>query len=114
YHYSFTQLYSGVPVYQSEIKVNTDKRNTIVSLFDNSYPVENWQIKTETADEQSVIALHPMTGEAVLAQLNLDNPNLEALVVDGEVIYVHDRRVYAAGVDSVVTGMIFNPDPLTT
>ena len=113
-HYSFTQLFNGVPVYQSEIKVNTDKNGVVHSIFDNSYNTSHWQVNTEKADANSVIAVNPKTNEVVLAERGLVKGHFETLTVNGEVIFQTDIASYASAPDSTVSGLVFNPDPLTT
>ncbi len=113
-HYSFIQLYAGVPVYQSEIKVNTDKHNTILSIFDNSFNTSDWNINITGAGSHPVIAINPKTEEAVLANRSIINHSKEVISTGPrEIIYQQDLNMYAAP-DSLVTGKIFNPDPLTT
>lgn len=114
FHYSFTQLFYGIEVYQSEIKVNTDKQNTIHSLFDNSENTSTWNFSIENANENSVIAIHPSTKQVVIAERKIENNSREVLSVHGEVIFIRDMNMYAAAPDSLVSGKVFNPDPLTT
>jgi hypothetical protein len=111
-HYSFMQTYNGVVVYQSEIKVNLDKKNIIRSVFDNSFDTKNWDIPAGSYSLASVIILHPETGKAVVAEKKLEK-GIELLFVDGEIVYQRDTRSYFAQ-DSTVVGNVFNPDPLTT
>jgi Zn-dependent metalloprotease len=113
YHYSFTQLYMGVPVYQSEIKVNLDRRNVIRSVFDNSENTSAWNTNVTKADNNSVIALHPETGKPVLCTRIITENSDEVLMADGNVVFARDMKAYAAQ-DSTVSGKIFRPDPLTS
>ena len=114
YHYSFTQTFSGIAVYQSEIKINTDKGNIIHSVFDNSYDTRNWNLNTANAGDNAVIAIAPLTGLPVVAQLSIIKHSLETLTLDGAVIFQRDMNCYFAAPDSLVSGKVFNPDPLTT
>ncbi|MCX6199970.1 MAG: T9SS type A sorting domain-containing protein [Bacteroidetes bacterium] len=114
FHYSFTQLFNGVEVYQSEIKVNIDKQNTIHSLFDNSENTSQWNFSTANANENSVIAIHPVTKQVLVAERKIENHSTEILSVNGETIFSRDMNMYAAPPDSMVSGKVFNPDPLTT
>lgn len=111
FHYSFTQTFNGVAVYQSEIKLNTDKQNTIRSLFDNSESTADWRLNTTNATENSVIALR--NDIPVLCQRENRNGNTEVLIANGEVVFARDTRAYV-NQDSVVSGKVFNPDPLTS
>jgi len=114
FHYSFTQLYAGIPVYQSEIKVNTDRNNVIHSIFDNSYNTQNWNLTIPASIKNQVIAINPKTGEPVVAELSIVNHYLETLTTNGAIIFQRDVNSYYQWQDSTVTGKIFNPDPLTT
>lgn len=111
-HYSFVQTYAGVEVYQAEVKVNIDRNNIVRSVLDNSFRTNQWNINISTANEKSVIALLPESGEAVLAELRTENA-YEQLWYNDEVIFSRDMRSYA-GIDSTVTGKVFYPDPLTS
>lgn len=114
FHYSFSQTYQGIPVYQSEIKVNTDRKNTVLSVLDNSYETADWNLNTAGADEHSVIYVFPETGNALVASLNNTDPFREIIELNGRIVYERDTRSYFAAPDSTVSGKAFNPDPLTT
>ena len=111
FHYSFTQTFNGVAIYQSEIKLNTDKQNTISSLFDNSENTAGWRLNTTNAIASSVIALR--NDIPVLCQREIRNGNTEVLTANGEVVFTRDTRAYV-NQDSIVSGKVFNPDPLTS
>ncbi|MCW5909007.1 MAG: T9SS type A sorting domain-containing protein [Chitinophagales bacterium] len=113
FHYSFIQTYKGVEVYQSEIKVNVDRRGVIRSVFDNSFNTRLWKLDVNNAYSNNVIAMHPETRLPVVAELRIVNA-IEQLVFENEVIYERDTRSYLAPPDSLVAGKIFNPDPLTS
>ncbi|MDB5284110.1 MAG: hypothetical protein JWO06_3185 [Bacteroidota bacterium] len=113
-HYSFTQTFSGISVYQSEIKVNTDKHNIVHSIFDNSYDTRNWTLNTSGVSENAIIAIDPATGLPVIAQRSVLKRSLETLTANGKVIFQQDLNSYAAPHDSIASGLVFNPDPLTT
>ena len=114
FHYSFTQLYAGIPIYQSEIKANTDKQNTIRSIFDNSYNTKDWTLNIPVNSKNPVVAINPATGEPIVAELTIAKGTLETLTADGSIIFQRDMNSYYRLPDSTVTGKVFNPDPLTT
>ncbi len=114
FHYSFSQLFNEVEVYQSEVKVNTDKQNTIHTVFDNSENTSQWYLSVANANENSVIAIHPDTKQVVVADRKIENHSHEILTANGEIIFSRDMNMYAAPPDSIVSGIVFNPDPLTT
>jgi hypothetical protein len=113
FHYSFTQTFLGIDVFQSEIKVNLDRKNTIRSLFDNSENTAEWSLNAAAATERSVIAIHPVTQLPVIAARRIENNSTEILELDGEIIYSRSINAYFAP-DSLVTGRVFVPDPLTS
>ncbi len=114
FHYSFTQLFNGVTIYQSEIKVNTDNGNTVHSTFDNSENTSLWSLSTIDKKDNSVIAIHPVTHQPVLTERRIDNHSIETLIANQEVVFTRDLKMYFCPPESLVTGKVFNPDPLTT
>ena len=112
-HYSFVQLFDGIPVYQSEIKVNTDNNGTVHSIFDNSYTTQGWSGNLPSYTKNPVWVIDSSTGNPVVADLTINN-HTENLTVNGALIYSRDMNSYSPSKDSLVTGKIFNPDPLTT
>lgn len=112
-HFSFTQTYYGVEVYQAEVKLNMDRKNTVRSVFDNSFSTKHWNIAPGSYSPASVMVLHPETGKPIVATRQVRNA-IETLEANGEIVYQRDTRSYFAAPDSLVTGKIFNPDPLTT
>lgn len=112
FHYSFCQTYRGVEVYQSEIKVNTDRNNVLRSVLDNSFDTHGWNVDVSETNSQSVIALDE-NGRALLAERKVVN-HIERITANEELIYERDTRSYFAAPDSLISGKIFNPDPITT
>ena len=113
-HYSFTQLFAGIPVYQSEIKINTDRQNTVRSIFDNSYNTKGWNLNIPADITHAVIAIDPKTSEPVVALLSIEQNHLETLTTNDVIIFQRDINSYYQPQDSTVTGKVFNPDPLTS
>ncbi len=113
YHYSFTQTFNGVAIYQSEIKVNIDRRNVVHSLFDNSENTAGWNIDVSSANTGSVIALRKSTNKPVLCSRFVSKNGIETLLAAGEIIFERDTKSYSTR-DTIAVGRIFNPDPLTT
>ena len=113
FHYSFHQTFNDIKIYQTEIKVNVDRANNIRSLFDNSENTSGWNLNTSNANNSSVIALRKETNEPVLTERAIENNSTEILRSNGEIIFERDMNSYA-NQDSVVSGKIFNPDPLTS
>ncbi len=140
YHYSFLQTFQGLPVYQSQIKVNVSKQNKVFSVFDNSYHVSNWneidvtdfdyqktaaykevlekEFTAATKEEsRKVIAFNEVNQQPEMVyQVTLQNmtgKQKEFLVAKDKLLFEHDANSYF-NTDSLVTGMVFNPDPLTS
>lgn len=140
-HYTFTQTYQGLPVFSSDIMVNVDRSGSIYSLFDDSYDVAAWMPDMTDFSYESVTAFqaylttYDMKDAAITAQKMLaydessSSPLLcyqlelrqrgrlrYVLVSRDRIIYERDGAMYkpAAAPDSLVTGMVFRPDPLTT
>jgi len=113
FHYSFHQTFNGISIYQTEIKVNVDRQNTIRSVFDNSENTSNWNLNTSGINNNSIIAIRQETGEPVLTVKKILNGHLETLLAGNEIVFQRDMNTYLAQ-DSSVTGKVFLPDPLTS
>ncbi len=140
-HYTFSQSWMGLPVFSSDILVNVDHNNQVYSLFDDSYDMSAWSADIAAFDYERVpgfstyVTVNGMTEAArevkqVIAydetvnapqlcyQVELrHNGRLRYVLVGRDrVIYERDGAMYkpAAAPDSLVSGMIFRPDPLTT
>lgn len=110
FHYAYVQTYAGVEVYQSQVKANIDRNNVLRSVLDNSYDTRYWSVDVSAVKPNSMIAIKPETGQAVLAE-RVMNGNSEQLLYNGELLYSRDVNSY---VDTTATGKVFYPDPLTT
>jgi Zn-dependent metalloprotease len=112
FHYSFTQTFGGIEVYQSEIKVNVDRNSVIRSVFDNSENTSDWNLNLPTAGSNYIIALMPGTSTPVLCNRTIEK-KLEVLRANGEIVFSRDMNAYVLQ-DTMVSGKVFNPDPITT
>ncbi len=111
-HYSFHQVFNGVEIYQTEVKLNLDKQHNLRSVLDNSENTDTWKLNTSSCDGRHMIAV--INGQPVLCTRSIENGHTEVLRAGGEVVYSRDLHMYAAAPDSLVSGKVFNPDPLTT
>ncbi len=111
YHYSFTQIFNQIEVYQSEVKVNIDRQNTIRSVFDNTENTIHWSLNTAGFSSNFVIAVRMEI--PYLCERKIRNNSIETLETGGEIFFEHKVNSYFAQ-DSIVSGRVFNPDPLTT
>lgn len=138
FHYTFIQQIFGVRVFDSETRVNVSRNGKVVSVSSNAKNIKNDDLKflQQPFQQPNYAAAYlrtnfpeykiqwseqvfafPKEGKAQPALLlNLkDNAQhqYEVLLGNESVLYVRDRNSYFSG-DSLVNGMVFNPDPLTT
>jgi hypothetical protein len=109
-HYSFSQTFNGLEIYSTEIKVNTDRANLIRSVFDNSENTFTWNDNLKNSE--GYIVIHPQTHQPVIAERRMES-HFETFYVNGTKLFQRDLNSYFNS-DSVVSGKVFNPDPLTT
>ncbi|GIV35193.1 MAG: hypothetical protein KatS3mg031_2728 [Chitinophagales bacterium] len=142
-HLTFEQYFAGVPVFDSQVKVNLDKQNRIRSVFDNAWPAHSWNPDALKASYAAMDESHIVTfsrknygidtpfvrSRKGIAVVN-DTPrilveiewwdmeaNTHFLMWTDETLQVYMKRdlnVYFS--DSLVTAqaMVFIPDPLTS
>lgn len=131
-HYTFLQHINSIPVYRGELKVNLDKNENVISLFDNTFSLKNIELPVYFPDSlhllnmftniQSVERYLYLTSEtqclAVQRVVFFDeNKYMEVLVnTNYQVVYSRNLNSFYAqtGTDSTVSAMVFNPDPLTS
>ncbi len=140
-HFSYRQLYKSIPIYQSQIKVNIDNFGTIRSVANHSYNLETIYViegsifninsesiskffRTKYGVNTTVSNIYPIwlynenkNNLNYAYHLEIDNLidgiYLELLIdEDFNIIIENDRQIYY--VDTVASGMVFAPDPLTT
>ena len=138
-HYTFDQTIHNVPVYNSQVKVNCNKKGFITSLFDNSFLIEGkisnqfpsvsmvysviskQNIQEKQIEQFKYEKVYYQQDEAFIPVLRAElllysGEAFEWLINDQEQILLErDLLMYAHQFpDSVVTAMVFNPDPLTS
>jgi|GEM_PF-226243 len=137
-HVTFLEMHNGIPVFQSEIVVTLDNQN-YVSFVASAYR-PNLDVKTSTpsissesaiqtarnylnvsgkllAEQKATLMIFQSENDGDLltyrVQVPTDKPmgDWEVFVnaATAEVVHVKDRMMYDDG-----SGMVFNPDPLTT
>lgn len=136
-HLLFQQLYDTIPVYRAQIKVNMDKQGNIKSVFDNTFVTT--AIPSEVFPSSEIINIYLNrigTTEATKVERNyyfykdklipvvrieFTKKNLDYYEViigaKGEILYLKDLNLYYRTKqvqDSIVSALIFLPDPLTT
>lgn len=139
-HFTFDQVFNGIPVFNSQVKINLGNAGQVYSIYDNSYYTDQW-VASELLEASSVLDGKPLA--AFLAQTTgytvadidehttiaeiagkpaaykwlqlYDAPSgdfrLYLLDKNGTIVYNHDLNSYS-GVPA--TAYVFNPDPLTT
>ncbi len=139
-HFTFDQVYNGVPVFNSQVKVNLGTRGTVYSIFDNSYRTKDWLSSQLLNDAASLEGLQlaellaQTTGytqatieeHSTIAEINgkaaaykwmqlydaaSGDFRLYLLDKTGTIIYNHNLNSNS-GV--LASAYVFNPDPLTT
>jgi hypothetical protein len=145
YHYTFCQIYAGIPVFASDITINVSRKNLVYSIFDDSYDMSAWNVNTTDFSYQEVAAYQayvkryfPAGASAAATQVVAYDTIQNAAILcyqvtlrDGRghmryvlvsrdgILYDRDGLMYhhpaaAMPPDSMVTGRVNNPDPLTT
>lgn len=139
-HFTFDQYYNGIPVFNSQVKINLGTAGKVYSIFDNSYSSNHWNatelvdaaaaishlqfnelLATQTGYTQANIEEHSTIAEidgkpAAYKWMQLHDPStgdfrLYLLDKSGVIIYNRDLNAYS-GVPA--SAYVFNPDPLTT
>ncbi len=134
-HISFTQVFLGVPIYGSDVKINLYKNGRVSSLLFKLAHTQNWPQKTFASrpDEQKIKSI---TNGNVIARTEKywfydgENPapawlidygtsdglnHNEALIsTENEVLYQLNKHRYSGEKDTMATGHIFYPDPLSS
>jgi len=139
-HLTFGQTFSGMPVFHSQIKVNIDKKNTITSIFDNSWSTAGWDepalkddfgklnlagIKSQLTGQRSLddTYLRIKRGIAVLnerpfalAEVELQDMTTgeHTLMLADNKLNIFLRRSLNTYLRDTATAMVFLPDPLTS
>lgn len=111
FHFALVQTFCGVEVYQSEIKINVDRKGVVRSVLDNSYNTNHWTPISGQLLPDAVIAFRKGEEQPLLCKKVVVG-HAERIYFGDELIQQQDLRSFAA--DSLVSGKIFNPDPLTT
>jgi Zn-dependent metalloprotease len=138
-HFTFDQYYQGVPVFNSQVKVNIGLTGKVYSIFDNSYNTGQWsgslmagvaafdaiQVSEKLAsltsytqaniEEQTVVAVIEEQPAAYKSLTLFDEATgdhkLFLLDKAGAIVYVHNLNAFS-GVPA--SAYVFNPDPLTS
>jgi hypothetical protein len=139
-HLTFEQTFSGMPVFQSQVKVNLDKNNNVKSVFDNSWTTTTWAAQAVESDFESLdlniiksrfgnqrsLDRNPIKIRKVIAVLN-DAPVALAeielwdyktdehflLLVDNSMNIFLKRDLNSYRSDNA-SALVFIPDPLTS
>jgi len=140
-HLTFEQTFMGMPVFNSQLKVNLDKNNRIKSIFDNTWNSETWDeqvvkdgfekidlagitsrftgqrsLDRDFIKSRKVIAL--LNGLPVaLAEVELwDSKSDEHLLLlaDNDLNIFMQRDLNTYKISTTATALVFIPDPLTS
>ncbi len=136
-YYTFMQEYQNIPVHGTMVKVAVGKSGKIQSINGSYFQTYDWphfpehkktdlpeafmsSVDNETIIEQRNKIIVGATGTpSLLTEFDLIDKNHNThrtLIIDdnGEVLEDDDHRVYFTAGDSLVTGKVFLPDPLTS
>ena len=134
-HYTFFQSYKGIELYNGQIKINTDKRGRVLSLFDNSYSVTapfsevfpdpeliKYFISSRKIGEYKTAPIFfPSKNTfvpAIIIQAADDENNIveNIMNIDGTIIYSKDLTMYFSkfNEDSTIVAGVFLPNPLVS
>ncbi len=139
-HWVYRQTLNGLPIYMGKVKINIDKYGSIIDVLDLTYSLPAVKDETEgltseqvsqladsfaaqrggtllSAAEQVVYIDHGVAHSGIKLEISLPNADdLYILGRSGEVLYKRDIRRYCPPIpqDSLVSMMVFDPDPLTS
>lgn len=136
YHYLFQQQILSIPIYHADIKVNVTKQGKIISVYSNladvsslpklaAFPsvtidalTENWLSENNSINYTEKSYCYIPTTSSLTPAIKIkykDNYSIvhEVIIDQTGNIQTHVTSVFF-GQDSLVTGKVFNPDPLTS
>jgi Zn-dependent metalloprotease len=136
YHYLFQQQILSIPIYHADIKVNVTKQGKIISVYSNladvsslpklaAFPsvtidalAENWLSENNSINYTEKSYCYIPTTSSLTPAIKIkykDNYSIvhEVIIDQTGNIQTHVTSVFF-GQDSLVTGKVFNPDPLTS
>jgi hypothetical protein len=135
-HYDFIETFRGIEVYGTEIKVNIAKNKKVMSCFEKTIAIHDFEAEfTDILDSnKSASVLGPQitingSKEVIFISGNtnpikgwkvdysiLSKPGSFTAILDDQynILYRKDNSMYYSSHDSVVKAMVFLPDPLST
>lgn len=136
YHYLFQQQILSIPIYHADIKVNVTKQGIIISVYSNladlssipktmDFPsvtidtlTENWLSENNSINYSEKSYCYIPTTSSLTPAVKMkykDNYSIvhEVIIDQTGNMQTHVTSVFFA-LDSLVTGKVFNPDPLTS
>jgi Zn-dependent metalloprotease len=136
YHYLFQQQILSIPIYHADIKVNVTKQGKIISVYSNladlssipkpvAFPsvtidalTENWLSENNSINYTEKSYCYIPTTSSLTPAIKIkykDNYSIvhEVIIDQTGLTQTHVTSVFF-GQDSLVTGKVFNPDPLTS
>lgn len=106
-HYHFVQIAGNTPLYKGYIRVNTTKSGNVFLLNVHLFPATNYVNSTIQGKPDACVLLN---GQFIALYKNNETWN----DVNGNIIQSNEHKLYLQTEDTMVTGKVFNHDPLTS
>jgi len=137
-HYLFLQHFNNIPVYNSWVKVNTDKNGKVLSTYDNSYETSEWDIAdlNNKISQLKNVEVDKVFESTFANEKKIKLKEINLIVIDGivdavwkyriqnnstyreyllnaqnEIVLSFDLNAYNS--DTIAEAYVFFPDPLT-
>ncbi len=131
YHYTFIQTFEGTEVYQAIIKLNTDKKGNITSIFSSIQDISNYK-ESLWPEISKASELIPSTHQINTSNLVWAKQNAQFVKcvqvkhtdaqgyyfenlydVNNEAVYQTELSAHFTPSDTTAKALVFLPDPLT-
>lgn len=108
-HYLYHQLYKGIPIYGAYLKVSINHQDKIIQSAENLVDVQHIEAPSLKSNDTPLYLV--LVNEALIP---VYRKNKELQDEQGRRIKEIDNRYYFGTDDTLVSGKVFNMDPLTS
>jgi len=114
-HTRYKHILFGLPVFQSHIQINTDKQGNIYSIINALSKIE--PVSQGTMPDNAELWINTNKGlQRAVSKLEWD-PEIKQPIhriygMDNSVIHAYHSRLFLTNPDSMVTGMVYLPNPI--